>query len=131
MIGNKYSFVNKKTGEILFSFYGEVDTAYVFVWQMDKNTMFANESGLEHWLNQRAYLSLQGKTKSQVIKELGIEESKEKFTKMQDGHCLYAYLRHFVMETDDFAIYPSRDDVFACLFSDSRFYRIYAVAALR
>ena len=128
MKGCIYSFINKKTGEILFQFEGEIDAAYIFIYKMDKNRLFSDERGLEHWLNRRAHYLLMGKTDYQIMKELDILEMSDHLGRMTDGQCLYAYLHHFELTEDDYAIYPAQNTIHACMFSDYRFYRIYQVS---
>ena len=125
MTGDQFIFINKKTGETLFSFKGEMDAAYAFVFKMEPNRMFFDERGLENWLNKRAYKALKGKTDSQIISELGLTEAGGRLGRMTDGQCLYALFNHFELPEDDFAIYPAHDTIHACLFSDHRFYRLY------
>lgn len=128
---SQYSFINKKNGSVLFTFEGEMEAAYAYIFQMSPNRMFSDAKGFENWLNKRAYLLLRGKTDSQVIKELGIEEMAGSLGKMTDGAVLYAFLNHFESERDDYVIYPVQDTVHACMFSDYRFYRIYQMTMYR
>lgn len=129
MRGNQYVFMNKKTGEILFIFEGEMDAAYAFVFWISENRMFYQKESFENWLNKRAYKTLRGKTDSQIMEELKLTQSKGKLGRMTDGQCLYALLSHFELPEDDYCIYPVRDTIHACMFSDHRFYRIYPLPA--
>lgn len=128
MTDHEYVFVNTQTGEIYFRFTGEMDAAYAFVHEMEHNRLFADERGLENWLNKRAYRIVCGKTDTEIIQALELQEMAGKLGRMTDGQCLYALLTHFAAPGDPFAVYPVRDTIHACLFSDYRFFRIFSLA---